>query len=133
MYSSGDIKPLIRNMFLFFELQLIECPSVYEMMASEDFPWAEPPELRLWRKQSSGEDRENTKTESVLERYGPKVYLEVMSAALRGNTVCSLFLSRMSIVCISCRNLFLHSDHRLGIGSSCVIRSLNKSALFNFY
>jgi pimeloyl-ACP methyl ester carboxylesterase len=61
---------------------LIECPSVYELMASRDFPWMDPPELRLWRKGEA-----NSETSSVLERYGPDDYLEVMSAALRGNTM----------------------------------------------
>jgi len=56
-------------------------------MASGDFPWTEPPELRLWRKQADEKGESNTECPSVLERYGPEDYLEVMGAALQGNTV----------------------------------------------
>lgn len=66
---------------------LIECPSVYELMASKDFPWTDPPELRLWRQQTEENGEPNPECPSVLERYGPKDYLQVMSAALQGNTM----------------------------------------------
>lgn len=56
-------------------------------MASGDFPWADPPELRLWRKQTDEHGESNTECPSVLERYGPKDYVQVMSAALQTNTV----------------------------------------------
>jgi hypothetical protein len=64
----------------FFVLQLIECPSVYELLASSDFAWDDPPELRLWRKQEDGKSVK-------LERYGPKDYIGIMNQALEGNTV----------------------------------------------
>lgn len=73
--------------FLVAEWQLIECPSVYELLASGDFPWTDPPELRLWRRKTDEKGDSNTEPPSVMERYGPKDYLEVMIAALRGNTV----------------------------------------------
>ncbi|KAG0557320.1 hypothetical protein KC19_11G119900 [Ceratodon purpureus] len=60
---------------------LIECPSVYELMAHPHFDWSEPPELRLWRKQA-----EETGEEKVLlEAFGPKENLDVMMAALEEN------------------------------------------------
>lgn len=60
---------------------------MYELIASGDFPWVDPPELRLWRTQTDEKGESNIECTSVLERYGPKDYLEVMSAALQGNTV----------------------------------------------
>jgi hypothetical protein len=81
-------------------MQLIECPSVYELMASKDFPWTDPPELRLWRQQTEENGEPNPECPSVLERYGPKDYLQVMSAALQGNTVL-LFFSSTSSCCRS--------------------------------
>jgi len=59
---------------------LIECPSVYELLASSDFAWDDPPELRLWRKQEDGKSVK-------LERYGPKDYIGIMNQALEGNTM----------------------------------------------
>ncbi|KAG0564382.1 hypothetical protein M758_8G102500 [Ceratodon purpureus] len=60
---------------------LIECPSVYELIASPHFDWSEPPELRLWRKQAEENGKENVK----LESFGPRENLEVMMAALEEN------------------------------------------------
>lgn len=87
---------LIISWLFVFLLQLIECPSVYELLASPDFPWDDPPELRLWRKQEDGKSVK-------LERYGPKDYIGIMNQALEGNTVWS-FVPCTSI--ISIRRLF---------------------------
>jgi hypothetical protein len=60
---------------------LIECPSVYELMAWPHFNWSTPPELRLWRKQSEENGKENV----LMEAYGPKNHIEIMLAALEEN------------------------------------------------
>ncbi|XP_024360541.1 lecithin-cholesterol acyltransferase-like 4 [Physcomitrium patens] len=60
---------------------LIECPSVYELIASPHFEWSEPPELRLWRKKAEENGDENV----LLETFGPKHNLDVMIAALKDN------------------------------------------------
>uniref|UniRef100_A0A7I4C522 Uncharacterized protein n=1 Tax=Physcomitrium patens TaxID=3218 RepID=A0A7I4C522_PHYPA len=60
---------------------LIECPSVYELLASPDFDWSEPPELRLWRKIADQDGEEKVK----LEAFGPSDNLDVMMAALEEN------------------------------------------------
>lgn len=78
-------------------LQLIECPSVYELMASEGFRWTDPPELRLWRENTDDKGESGAERAPVLERYGPEDYLQVMSAALRGNTVRHSQRSRLPI------------------------------------
>jgi len=64
-------------------LQLIECPSVYELIASPHFNWSEPPELRLWRKLAE----ENSEQKAKLEAFGPRENIEVMMAALENNKV----------------------------------------------
>lgn len=64
-------------------MQLIECPSVYELIASPHFEWSEPPELRLWRKKEEENGDENV----LLETFGPKHNLDVMIAALKDNKV----------------------------------------------
>jgi hypothetical protein len=69
---------------VYFVMQLIECPSVYELMASSHFEWSEPPELRLWRKQT---EENGDKVE--MECFGPKDNLHVMMAALKNNKVLS--------------------------------------------
>lgn len=67
----------------FVYLQLIECPSVYELMAHPHFDWSVPPELRLWRKEA----KENGEEKVLLEAFGPKDNVGVMMAALEDNKV----------------------------------------------
>lgn len=77
-------------------LQLIECPSVYELIASPHFDWSEPPELRLWRKLAE-EETENEKLEAKLEAFGPGENLHVMMAALEKNKVQTILRNRTFI------------------------------------
>lgn len=70
-------------------MQLIECPSVYELIASAHFDWSEPPELRLWRKQAEESGEEKVK----LKAFGPRENLDVMMAALEENTVVTILKS----------------------------------------
>lgn len=79
--SSQEIRDLGCNFSVF--LQLIECPSVYELMAHPEFDWEEPPELRLWRKRV---DDDGTSIVSR-EAFGPNEYVTVMMEALKENTV----------------------------------------------
>ena len=74
-------------------LQLIECPSVYELIASQHFDWSEPPELRLWRKQAEEGD-EKVK----LEAFGPKDNIHVMMAALEENQVRKIFYNQKEVL-----------------------------------
>ncbi|KAL3699381.1 hypothetical protein R1sor_017403 [Riccia sorocarpa] len=60
---------------------LIECPSVYELMASPHFEWNDIPELRLWHQRVGG----NGESECEMERFGPKDCIGVMMAALKDN------------------------------------------------
>ncbi|BBN20393.1 phospholipase A1 [Marchantia polymorpha subsp. ruderalis] len=60
---------------------LIECPSVYELMASPHFEWNDVPELRLWHQRVGG----NGESECEMEVFGPKDCIGVMMAALKDN------------------------------------------------
>ncbi|CAK9203673.1 unnamed protein product [Sphagnum jensenii] len=62
---------------------LIECPSIYELMAQPHFNWSVPPELRIWRKHSE----ENGNEKVLMEAFGPDKHIDVMSAALQDNTL----------------------------------------------
>eukprot|EP00850_Spirogloea_muscicola_P005424 SM000025S08319 [mRNA] locus=s25:51672:55202:+ [translate_table: standard] len=70
---------------------LVECPSVYEMLADDDFEWAIPPELRICRKewcQGGDEDGAKGATGKVtIERHGPGRALHVMAEALKKNVL----------------------------------------------
>ncbi|XP_062084105.1 phospholipase A(1) LCAT3 [Humulus lupulus] len=59
---------------------LIECPSIYEMLANPDFNWKKQPLIRVWRKQSKGGE-----TSVELESYGPLASINLFEEALRKN------------------------------------------------
>ncbi|XP_078166943.1 alpha/beta-Hydrolases superfamily protein isoform X1 [Carex rostrata] len=62
---------------------LIECPSIYELMASPDFDWNDIPVLQVWRQRvdNSGQSI------SLLESYGPKEVIPLMAQALSNHKV----------------------------------------------
>ncbi|KAL6146961.1 hypothetical protein ACLB2K_057637 [Fragaria x ananassa] len=59
---------------------LVECPSIYEMLANPDFNWKKEPEIQVWRKQSK-----NGKSSIELESYGPVESNTLFREALRNN------------------------------------------------
>ncbi|KAL6132403.1 hypothetical protein ACLB2K_064646 [Fragaria x ananassa] len=59
---------------------LVECPSIYEMLANPDFNWKKEPEIQVWRKQSK-----NEKSYIELESYGPVESNTLFREALRNN------------------------------------------------
>ncbi|GAB2234399.1 hypothetical protein Droror1_Dr00003651 [Drosera rotundifolia] len=62
---------------------LIECPSIYELMASPDFPWKNSPLLKIWREKKEHEGETNI----LLESYSPEEILPIFKEALSNNTV----------------------------------------------
>ncbi|PKA49924.1 Phospholipase A(1) LCAT3 [Apostasia shenzhenica] len=58
---------------------LIECPSIYEMMANPNFSWNDPPLIQVWRKCS--EDKENVK----LDAYNSFECIDLFKQALKDN------------------------------------------------
>ncbi|KAM6551550.1 hypothetical protein CsatB_001358 [Cannabis sativa] len=61
---------------------LIECPSVYELMACLDFDWEHIPLLEVWR-----EKLVDGNSHVVLESYSPIESVEIFEKALTSNTV----------------------------------------------
>jgi hypothetical protein len=65
-------------------------------MAWPHFNWSTPPELRLWRKQSEENGKENV----LMKAYGPKNHIEIMLAALEENKVQLIFQTLFSVKCL---------------------------------
>lgn len=70
-------------------LQLVECPSVYELMADYEFPWEDRPELRVVRAREAEVGEDAGAVEGAREEaFGDKnSVLSVMEKVLSTNTV----------------------------------------------
>ncbi|KAJ6793565.1 lecithin-cholesterol acyltransferase-like 4 [Iris pallida] len=62
---------------------LIECPSIYELMASPIFSWENNPLLQIWR----GKHDDSSKLSTLLESYNLTEMLPLMKEALSSNMV----------------------------------------------
>ncbi|KAM1007993.1 hypothetical protein EV1_004439 [Malus domestica] len=62
---------------------LIECPSIYELMACLDFQWEHPPLLEMWRGRPDGDG----KSQIMLESYPLVESVQIFKEALANNTV----------------------------------------------
>jgi pimeloyl-ACP methyl ester carboxylesterase len=60
---------------------LVECPSIYEMMANPDFKWKKQPEIRVWRKKSEND----VDTSVELESFGLIESIDLFNDALKNN------------------------------------------------
>lgn len=63
-------------------MQLIECPSIYEMLPNPEYKWKKQPEIQVWQKRSKDGD-----TFVNLESYGPIENVALFEEALRHNEV----------------------------------------------
>ncbi|KAL9275127.1 Lecithin-cholesterol acyltransferase-like 4-like protein [Drosera capensis] len=79
-HSMGGI---LVKCFLSLHPDLIECPSIYELMASPDFPWQNSPLLKIWREKKEHDGETNI----LLESYSPEEILPIFKQALSNNTV----------------------------------------------
>ncbi|KAF8404335.1 hypothetical protein HHK36_009218 [Tetracentron sinense] len=72
--------------------ELVECPSIYEMLPNPQFKWKKQPQIRVWQKESEGKETSSVK----LESYGPTESVVLFEEALRNNEVqLSSFNSRI--------------------------------------
>ncbi|KAK4748006.1 hypothetical protein SAY87_014592 [Trapa incisa] len=62
---------------------LIECPSIYELMACPNFHWQHLPVLEIWRKKQD----EESDSHIVLESYNPSESIDIFKDALSNNSV----------------------------------------------
>lgn len=67
--------------------QLIECPSIYELMANPDFHWEHTPLLEIWRQR----DKDGS-SGVILESYSPGESIPICTEALSGNMVNSEYI-----------------------------------------
>lgn len=63
--------------------QLIECPSVYELMACPDFKWENVPRLELWKENHDSNGNSNI----MLESYSSVESISIFNEALSINRV----------------------------------------------
>lgn len=61
---------------------MIECPSVYELMACLDFDWERIPLLEVWREKPA-----DGNSHVILESYSPVESVDIFMDALSSNTV----------------------------------------------
>ncbi|KAJ3693526.1 hypothetical protein LUZ60_009006 [Juncus effusus] len=62
---------------------LLECPSIYELMAAPSYKWEKLPLLQLWTEKNN----ENGKSSVLLESYDPSKSLHLMTKALSYNSI----------------------------------------------
>uniref|UniRef100_A0A803N0V3 Uncharacterized protein n=1 Tax=Chenopodium quinoa TaxID=63459 RepID=A0A803N0V3_CHEQI len=62
---------------------LIECPSIYELMACPNFHWQNPPCLELWREKHDDDGNFHIR----LESYTPEESITIFEKSLSSNTV----------------------------------------------
>lgn len=62
---------------------LIECPSIYELLACPKFSWQDPPRLEIW-KENNGDDGNSFK---MLESYTLEERISIFKESLSNNTV----------------------------------------------
>ncbi|KAH1199888.1 Phospholipase A(1) LCAT3 [Glycine max] len=61
---------------------IVECPSIYEMLANPYYEWKKQPEILVWRKHTKDGDNNIN-----LESYGPTQSISLFEEALRDNEV----------------------------------------------
>lgn len=71
--------------------QLIECPSIYELMACPHFNWQHIPLLEIWREKKDSDHN----PQLILESYPPEGSIKVFKDALSSNSVSS----KLGLVC----------------------------------
>lgn len=64
-------------------IQLIECPSIYEMLPNPDFKWKRQPLIHVWRKQPDSKDGSVVK----LDTYDSTESTTLFEEALKNNEV----------------------------------------------
>lgn len=67
--------------------QLIECPSIYELMACLDYEWEHDPLLQIWKKIQDDEGNSS----AMLETFTPMEAVSIFTQALSNNEVSFTF------------------------------------------
>lgn len=64
---------------------LIECPSIYELLASTTFHWEDTPLLQIWREKLDNDGKKS----ALLESYGPDEAVKMIAKALSKHEIIS--------------------------------------------
>jgi hypothetical protein len=67
-----------------FLFQLLECPSIYELLANPNFKWKDTPLLQIWRENLDNDGKKS----ALLESYEPEEAIKMIEKALSSNEVC---------------------------------------------
>ena len=67
-----------------FLLQLLECPSIYELLANPNYKWKDTPLLQIWRENLDNDGKKS----ALLESYEPEEAIKMIEKALSSNEVC---------------------------------------------
>jgi len=67
-----------------FLLQLLECPSIYELLANPNYKWTDTPLLQIWRENLDNDGKKS----ALLESYEPEEAIKMIEKALSSNEVC---------------------------------------------
>lgn len=85
--------------------QLVECPSIYEMLPNPEFNWKKQPEIIVWRNGS-----ENGQDTVKMERYGTSGSVGLFVEALKDNEVLAFYcVSNFQLRNSRSDSLFWHS------------------------
>lgn len=74
---------LERRLKTVFLLQLLECPSIYELLANPNFQWKDTPLLQIWRENLDNDGKKS----ALLESYEPAEAIKMIEEALSKNEV----------------------------------------------
>ncbi|XP_071920973.1 phospholipase A(1) LCAT3 isoform X3 [Coffea arabica] len=78
---SHSMGGLLVTCFMYLHNDVVECPSIYEMLPNPWFKWKKQPEILVWRSKSE----EGGETSVVLESYGPTDSMTLFEEALKHN------------------------------------------------
>jgi hypothetical protein len=95
VYVVTMILPFEEELKVGFLFQLIECPSIYELLASSTYHWEETPLLQIWRERLD----DNGKKSALLESYGPAESIKMIAKSLSEHEVSLLqFFSLYNLI-----------------------------------
>ena len=73
-----------KNLEKGFLFQLLECPSIYELLANPNYKWKDTPLLQIWRENLDNDGKKS----ALLESYEPEEAIKMIEKALSSNEVC---------------------------------------------
>jgi hypothetical protein len=89
---------------------LLECPSIYELLANPNFQWKDTPLLQIWRENLDNDGKKS----ALLESYEPAEAIKMIEKALSNNEVShshsNYGITQLTLMLIFSEN-FVMADH----------------------